>query len=329
MRTRMVTRSIAALCTVSVLASCAAEAEPARSYPSRSIDYVVPFSAGGSTDIAARAAADALAGELDTQVNVVNKPGADQIIGVSTVRESEPDGYTLLADGAGSSALQGLLPYVPYPWNDRTFVAKFAEGPHVYVVGGNSGYHDFDDVVTDAREDPENFTVGWIGGSSTSDYATLQFLDEAGIDAAKVKRVPFNSSGDVMRAVAAGDIDFGAGGASSAFSLSRTGELKPIALTGDEPVSELPDVPSTAELGHPDLDMQYWVGISAPTGLPADITNKLADAVRAIAEDPAVVDALDAVGLVPAVRTGSELRTDVQDEKERFTNLSERIGVAG
>lgn len=322
-------RALAAVCAGALLTSCAAGAEPASDYPSRAIDYVVPFSAGGSTDIAARAAAEALSDELGTPVNVVNKPGADQIIGVSSVRAAEPDGYTLLADGAGSSSIQGLLPYVPYDWRDRSFVAKFAEGPHVYVVGGGSSYRDFDDAVAAARSDPENFTVGWIGGSSTSDYATLQFLASSGIDAAKVKRVPFSSSGDVMRAVAAGDIDFGAGGASSAFSLAETGELRVIAVTGDDRVSEFGDVPTTAELGHPDLDMQYWVGVSAPPGLSDDLTSRLGDAVGAIAKRPAVVDSLDAVGLAPAVVTGPELRAEVDREKKRFTELSERIGVAG
>ncbi|MCT2584481.1 Bug family tripartite tricarboxylate transporter substrate binding protein [Actinophytocola gossypii] len=322
-------RAAFALVACLTLGACSGTAESAADYPSRAIDYVVPFAAGGSTDIAARAAADALSGELDVPVNVINKPGADQIIGTDSVRTADPDGYTLLADGAGSSSIQGLLPYVPYPWDDRTFVARFAQGPHVYVVGGDSPYRDFDAVVAAAREDPERFTVGWIGGSSTSDFATLQFLASSGIDAGKVRRVPFRSSGEVMRAVAAGDIDFGAGGASSAFSLAGTGKLRAVAVTGDTPVDELPDTPTTTSLGHPELDMRYWVGVSAPPGLPGDITGKLADAVAAIAEQDDVVARLRAVGLEPAVLTGEDLRTAIGREKDRFTTLSDQVGVAG
>ncbi|AXB41250.1 tripartite tricarboxylate transporter substrate binding protein [Amycolatopsis albispora] len=322
-------RAVVAVCAAALLTSCAAAAETAQTFPGRSIDYVVPFAAGGSTDIAARAGAEALSDRLGVPVNVINKPGADQIIGVSSVRSAEADGYTLLADGAGSSSIQGLLPYVPYDWADRTFVAKFAAGPHVYVVGGDSPYRTYDEVVAAAKQDPDRFTVGWIGGSSTSDYATLQFLAENGIDAARVQRVPFRSSGEVMRAVAAGDIDFGAGGASSAFSLSKTGKLRSIALTGDKPVSKLKGVPTAAELGHPGLDMQYWVGVSAPPGLPADLTAKLGDAVAAIAQDKAFAGKLDAVGLSPAVLTGAELRADIDREKNRFAALSQQIGVAG
>lgn len=312
-----------------LVASCGAPAETAAEYPSRPIDYVVPFAAGGATDIAARAGAEALSDELGVPVNVVNKPGADQIIGVNSVLVAEPDGYTLLADGAGSSSIQGLLPYVPYAWEDRTFVARFAAGPHVYVVGGDSPDKDFDAVVAAAKRDPDDFTVGWIGGSSTSDFATLQFLAESGIEAGRVKRVPFRSSGEVMRAVAAGDIDFGAGGASSAFSLASTGKLRPIAVTGDEPVEKLPGVPTTAELGHPKLDMQYWVGISAPQGLPADLNRKLADAVTAIARRPDVIKKLTAVGLAPAVSTGHDLRAEIASEERRFATLSDQVGVAG
>ena len=132
-----------------------------------------------------------------------------------------------------------------------------------------------------------------------------------------------------MRAGAAGDIDFGAGGASSAFSLAGTGKLRAIAVTGDTPVDELPDTPTTASLGHPELDMRYWVGVSGPPGLPRDITGKLADAVAAIAERDDVVARLRAVGLEPAVLTGEDLRTAIRREKDRFTTLSDQVGVAG
>ena len=329
MRTGLLSRAAAVLLAGALLASCAAQAESVESYPSRAIDYVVPFAAGGSTDIAARAAAEALSDELGVPVNVINKPGADQIIGTTAVRSAAPDGYTLLADGAGSSSIQGLLPYLSFDWADRSFIAKFAEGPHAYVVGGDAPFQDYDAVVATAKADPDDFTVGWIGGSSTSDYATLQFLAGSGIDAARVKRVPFRSSGEVMRAVAAGDIDFGAGGASSAFSLSQTGKLRAIAVTGDTHVEKLPAVPTTAELGHPDLDMQYWVGVSGPPGISAELTGKLAEAVGAITENPDVVRQLAAVGLSPAVLTGDELRTEIHHEMDRFASLSERIGVAG
>ncbi|GAB3473898.1 tripartite tricarboxylate transporter substrate binding protein [Nocardiopsis coralliicola] len=308
--------------------SCSEASEPPEEYPSRAVEYVVPFAPGGATDIAARAAADALSAEIGVPVNIVNQPGADQIIGVDNVRRADPDGYTLLADGAGSSSIQGLLPYVPYDWKDRTFIARIASGPHAYVVGGNSEYQDLGDALDAAREVPENFTVGWIGGSSTSDFATVQLLTAHDIDVTKVRRVPFESSGDVMRAVAAGDIDFGAGGASSTFTLQESGELRAVAVTGDERMEELPDAPTTAELDLPEVDMPYWVGVSGPAGMDDNLANVIADLVTVLAEQDAFAGQLESVGMEPDVVTGKELRDAVAEESDEFSGLYDEIRLS-
>ncbi|GAB2887973.1 tripartite tricarboxylate transporter substrate binding protein [Streptomyces mayteni] len=310
--------------------ACAPQDDAAAAdYPSRAIDLIVPFAAGGATDIAARAVATALSDDLGVPVNVVNQPGANQITAVNTVRSAGADGYTLLADGAGSSSLQSLLPDVPYDWQDRAFVGRAASGAHVYAVPGDSEYADLQDVVEAARANPGGFSVGWIGGTSTSDYATLQFLEAAGVDPAEVRRVPFQGSGDVMQAVAAGDIDFGAGGASATFALAGSGDLRVLASTGAEPLERLPDVPLTGDLGLSELDVQFWVGLSGPSGLPDPVADRLGEALTRIGEDPEFGETLASIGMIPDVRDGDATAQAADEEAGLFAELDARLGDAG
>jgi tripartite-type tricarboxylate transporter receptor subunit TctC len=326
---RVPRHAMIAISLVSIAATACApsSADGAARYPTKAIELDVPFAAGGSTDIAARAIAKGLSDELGVPVNVVNKPGANQVTAVNALRSSAPNGYTLLADGAGSSSLQSLLRNIPYDWKDRTFVGRVASGPHVYVVGGKSPFKDLKAVIDEAKRDPSGFSVGWIGGTSTSDYATLQFLSTAGIDPATVKRVPFQGSGDVMKAVAAGDIDFGVGGASSAFSLAGTGNLRVLASTGDKALSQLKETPTTSSLGLADLNMQYWVGLSAPKGLPATVVSRLENAINKISTNAQVVKQLSAIGMVPDAQSSEQTAGSVDTEAKNFAELAKKLGT--
>ncbi len=314
---------------VPAASACAPQSDASsEDYPTRAIDYIVPFAAGGATDIAARAIATALSDELGVPVNVINQPGANQVTAVNTVRSAEADGYTLLADGGGSSSLQSLLPDVPYDWTDRTFVGRAVGGSHVYAVPGDSGHQDLQDVIDDARSDPGDFRVGWIGGTSTSDYATLQFLDAAGIDPADVRRVPFQGSGDVMQAVAAGDIDFGAGGASATFGLAQSGDLRVLATTGEERLEQLPDTPTATDLGMPELDIEYWVGVSGPSELSEDVVVRLSRAIRQIVDDPEVAEQVAAIGMYADSRSPAATTRAAEEEAAIFDGLADRLGGA-
>jgi tripartite-type tricarboxylate transporter receptor subunit TctC len=311
------------------LAACAPASTSASDYPQRPIELVVPFEAGGSTDIAARVLSESLADELGVPVNVVNKPGADQISGVEYVRSSAPDGYTLLADGAGSSSLQAMLPNLPYAWKDRTFATRVLVGPHVYAVGSQSPADSIQEVVDQARANPADFSIAWLGGASTSDYALLQLLVNGGVDVSKIKRVPFESSGDTMTAAAAGDVDLAAGGASSAFALADSGDLRVLAITGDKPVEQLPDVPTTQQLGMPELDILYWVGISGPPELPQAVTDRINKSIRSLVDDPAFQKKIRGIAMRPALLTGADLEHSVAQEAQTFKELAAQLRNPG
>jgi tripartite-type tricarboxylate transporter receptor subunit TctC len=323
-------RSALALVAVGALAlaGCAGDlpgsgAEEA-DYPTRAIDLVLPFGAGGATDLAARAMADALSGELGQPFNATNQTGAQQVTAVSNVLGSAGDGYTLLGDGGGSSTIQSLLPDLPYEWDDRTFIARVAGGSHAYAVGAGSGITTLEQLAEKATEDPSSFRVAWLSGTSTSDFATLQLLQSIGVDPNEVIRVPFSGSGDAMQAAAAGDVDLASGGSSTIASLYSSGDLVPLALTAPDP--NYPDLPLTSDLGFPELDMVYWVGLSGPAGLNAGVEETLASTLEQLATDGALDESFEALGMTVDVVTGDELDDYVQQEAATFAELSALVG---
>lgn len=290
-------------------------------YPTRAIDLVLPFGAGGSTDIAARAMADALADELGEPFNATNQTGAQQVTAVSNVLGSAGDGYTLLADGAGSSTIQSLLPELPYEWDDRTFIAQVAVGAHAYAVGAGSGITTIDELAEAATADPTQFRVAWLSGTSTSDFAMLQLLEAIGVDPDDVIKVPFDGSGDAMQAAAAGDVDLAVGGSSSIASLYSSGDLVPLALTAPDPSFD--ELPLTSDLGYDELDMTYWVGLSGPAGMSESVVETLATTLEGLAADGALDESFTAIGMTVDVVTGDELDAAVHDEAEVFASLNE------
>lgn len=306
------------------LSACAADlpggSAEESDYPTRAIDLVLPFGAGGATDLAARAMAEALSTELGQPFNATNQTGAQQVTAVSNVVGSAGDGYTLLADGGGSSTVQSLLPDLPYAWDDRTFIARVASGAHAYAVGAGSGITTIEQLEEKATADPSNFRVAWLSGTSTSDFATLQLLQAIGVDPAEVIRVPFSGSGDAMQAAAAGDVDLASGGTSAIASLYSSGDLVPLALTGADP--NYPDLPLTADLGYPELDMTYWVGLSGPTNLDDSVVDTLAGTLEQLGEEGALDDSFRTLGMTVDIVTGDELDTRVHEEAETFAELN-------
>lgn len=296
-------------------------------YPTRAIEYVVPFPAGGGTDVAARVIAKALSKELGVPVNVTNKPGGNQIPGVLSVMSSPPHGYVLLADGSGSSSLQTLIKDLPYKVTDRTFITRMMISPHAYIVNGKSPWNSLGDVLEAVRKDPGSFTWTWHGGNTTTDFSLLQFFDVAGVDIAKTKRVPFQGTGPSSQAVAGGHVLFGSGGASAMFSLFRSGNIKILAVTGDKRLPKLPEIPSCNEIGFSSLDVMFWVGISGPKGLPKSVVDSLVAAGKKIVEDAQVIKELEAVGAYPSFMGPEELSKQVFREAELFRTLALKVGA--
>ena len=296
-------------------------------YPTKAIEYVVPLPPGGGSDLGARTVAKALSKELGVPVNVINKPGGNQIPGTKSVMEAAKDGYTLLADGASQGSLHVLQKQLPYKLEDRTFVARVMSAPHAFFVNGKSPWNSMADVVAAIKKNPAEFSWGWSGGNTTTDFVLLQFFKAAGIDINKTKRIPITGSGKAVEAVAGNHVQFGAGGASAVFALGKSGDIKVLAVTGSKRLPTLKDVPTTVEAGFPDVNLNWWIGISGPKDMPKEVVERLAAAAKKVAESPEVTKDLEGIGAYPDYLGPADLKAYVLKEAEMFKELAAKIGM--
>lgn len=282
-------------------------------YPRKPIALIVTFAAGGGTDVVARVVAKHLSKELGQPVNVVNKPGGNSIPGALSVMTSAPDGYTLLFDSPATSSLHALISDLPYEVEKRTWGPLVSTGPYIYAVNAKSPWKTLKDLAEAGKNDPASIEIGWLGGKSFTDTTMLQFLNVAGIDLSKVKKVPFAGAGPAMVALAGNHINFSGGNIGSATSLISSGDVRALAVSGDRRVSILPDVPSSKEAGI-FVPLTGWNALSGPVGMSPKIIQRLDKAAQNIAKDPTYIKELAAIGNLSAYKAPGEMPAYVASE---------------
>ncbi len=274
-------------------------AAPASDYPKKAVDLVVPFEAGGGTDVKARVYAKLLAEKWGKPVNVVNRPGGNTVIGTNYVMKAAPDGYTILKDGAGSCSLIMGMKDLPFKVEERTFIYGADNQPGVFIVSAESPWKHLKDVVSAAQKDPEKFTWASLGGGSSADLQMSLFFATTGIPVGKTRKVTFNGANPACVAIAGGHIQFGAAGANSALSLVRGGKLRAVAITSDKRIEQLADTATTAEQGFPKVNTIYWGGFSGPPGLPDPIVRVWVQTLEELHKDPKVIAQLAKLVIIP------------------------------
>lgn len=304
----------------SFLLFAASNAEAQRDYPRKPIALVVTFAAGGGTDVVARVVAKHLSKELGEPVNVVNKPGGNSIPGAMSVMTAAPDGYTLLFDSPATSSLHALISDLPYEVNQRTWGPLVSTGPYIYAVNAKSPWKSLKDVAEAGKRDPSSIEIGWLGGKSFTDTTMLKFLSVAGIDVSKVKKVPFAGAGPAIIALAGGHINLSGGNIGSATSLIASGDVRALAVSGDQRVSVLPDVPSSKEAGV-FVSLTGWNAISGPAGMSPKIIQRIDKAVKKIVMDPDYIKELAALGNLTAYKAPSEMSAYVSDEIKALSEV--------
>jgi tripartite-type tricarboxylate transporter receptor subunit TctC len=264
---------------------------------------IVPWSAGGSTDMVARGASTGLAGKISGTVNVVDEPGGQGIPGTMEVMQSKADGYTLLADADGSNAIPAAWGTdIPFKLEERTYICKIASFPWVFAVSKDSGFTSLDDVAEAIQNDPASVEFGWLGGTAGADCETAQFiaaLKAKGIDTSKVNMVTYSGGSDLATAIAGGHVDIGSCSTTSVASVFEAGKVDIISITSPERFSKYPDVPTTREQGWDSVNYMGHVGYSGPAGMPDDIVKKISDAMGEFLSSDDAKTQLDAIGAVP------------------------------
>ncbi len=313
------------LVSVTMLSSatfgCSAAAD---TWPKKAIELTISFAPGGGSDVAGRVMAKYLAAELKVPVNVVNKPGGNQIPAIQGVLQAPPDGYTLLLDQPANSTIENTLPNLPFKIEDRSFGPMMLTGPNAYAINGKSPINSMKEFIDYYKAKPEELT--WAGGSvSLTAFSFLQLFTISGIDPAKTKEVQFDGIGPGNTAVAGGHVVLGGGGAGSVVPLYTSKDLKVLAVTGDKRVPVLPDVPSAKELGLA-LTMMNWYSISGPKGLPKNVMDRLEAAAKKISEDPAYAKDCEQVASYPIYKTGADTQAYILKEAGDMQTLAKAIG---
>ncbi len=298
------------------------EAQSQIKYPTRAIDIIVPFVPGGSTDLSTRIVADYLKKRWKVPVNIINKPGGNTIPAVLEMYNANPDGYTLLADNSGSNVSLAIATKdLPFKIMDRTFIGMHSMLPYCVTVYAQSAFRNFKDLVEEAKKDPEHFTWTSAGGVGFQDIVFRQFCKAIGVDVLKTKPIVTKGAAQSAALTAGGHVKMGGGSATSCLAAIKAGTLRPLAVTSKERWPEIPDAPTTTELGYPTIKNQQWNGVSGPPKMPSGIVDVWEKAMREMAGDPEINSRMKSVGTKMHYLNARELREFLTRESDELKTL--------
>jgi tripartite-type tricarboxylate transporter receptor subunit TctC len=297
----------------------------AQNYPTRAIRIIVPFPAGGPTDILARVVAQKMSEDWGQPVVVENRPGADTAIGAVQVAKAPADGYTLLAAMdttlVMNPATKTNLPYDPF--KDFAAISLGAKNTSLLMVRAGDGPKTIPELIARAKASGKmNYGAGII----TARLAGYMFNRAAGI---KVQLIPYKGSAEVVQGLLTGAVDYTIDGTASSLPLIKAGQFRALAKLNSRPLPALPDVPPLAEaVGVPELDdMSSWIAFVAPAGTPRAVIDKLQTKVAAIYADRATYDRLIAGGINPVASTPEEFDAFFRKEAVRWAQAFKESGI--
>jgi tripartite-type tricarboxylate transporter receptor subunit TctC len=294
-----------------------AEDIEARDYPSRPIRIIVPFPAGGPTDVLSRIIGQEMTASWGQPVVIENRPGGNTTIGAMAVAKADPDGYTLLAAMDTTMVLNPLtsknLPYDPF--KDFTAISLGAKNISVLEVRSDNSAHSVKDLIANLKANPGKLNFGT--GTINSRLAGLMFAKLTGTDFAII---PYKGSAETVQGLLSGSIDFGIDGVASSLPLIQAGKFRALAKLSYRPLHQLPDLPPLPDAaGVPTLgDISTWIGFYAPAGTSKEIVGKLSHQIATMYADPAVAARLDKAGIIAVNSTPAELEAFVRSETERW-----------
>jgi tripartite-type tricarboxylate transporter receptor subunit TctC len=270
--------------------------------PSRPIRLIVPFVAGGPSDIVARPLGQMLGDAFKAIVIIDNRPGAGGSMGSDVVAKSAPDGYTLLMGTAGTHAINpALYKKLPFdPVKDFTPIALVATAPLAIVVNPSQPVNDVASLVALAKKMPGKISYGSAGNGTPHHLTGEMFKAAAGID---LQHVPYKGSPQALTDVIGGQIQMMFDPLQSSMAHIQTGKVRAIAVTGAQRSAALPNVPTVAESGFPGFETTQWWGVFAPANLPAAQAATLAAEIERIVRSSAFRDRLEPLGVLPTVLT--------------------------
>jgi tripartite-type tricarboxylate transporter receptor subunit TctC len=292
----------------------------AQAFPSRPLRIVVPFAAGGSSDVIARILAARMGPILGGTVLVENRPGAGGNIGIESVVRAAPDGTTLLLGAPGGLTVNPLLyRNLPYqPLRDLTPVAMVADSEHVVAVSRNLPVRDLAGFIAHCRANPGAVTYGSAGIGTTTHLAGALFGLRAQV---QLQHVPYRGSALAMNDLVAGTIQAMFDLLPSAITQIQGGLIRALATTGSERSPRLPEVPTVAEAALPGFRATSWYALMAPAGTPAEIVAQISRAANAALREGEVQTALAATGAIAWPTDPAGLAEILRADSERWAEV--------
>ena len=298
----------------------------AQTWPSRSESIIVPFPAGGTTDVLARALGQELSKTLGQPVVVENKPGAGATLGADYVAKSKADGYTLLMGAVHHTIATSVYRKLGYDFEkDFAPITTVALVPNVLVVNPQVPAKTVQELLAQAKAQPGKLTYGSNGTGTGQHLIGAQFEGMGGV---QLLHVPYKGSGPLTTDLLGGQISMSFDTVTPVLPHIKAGKLRALAVTTAKRSVALPDVPTLEEAGLPGFDMGTWFGMLAPAGTPKDIVARLnADMVKII-QSPEFRKKMDDIGADPIANTPEQMARQIKDDTARFARLVKEAKVS-
>jgi tripartite-type tricarboxylate transporter receptor subunit TctC len=297
----------------------------AADYPTRPIRLVVPYPPGGTLDILARGIGPELTAQLGQPVVIENRPGAAGAIGTEAAAKAAPDGYTLLIGGGSGSAVHALLRNVPYdPVKAFSPIGTLASYPSVLIVNPGTQAKSVQELISLAKASPGKYSYGSPGTGNINNLVGELFKLLAGVD---ILHVPYKGAALVITDVVAGHIPAGFVLLPGAVSQLRSGKLRALAVTTEQRVTAVPDVPTMKEAGVPDLVLFDWSGLFAPAGTPSSVIARLSAEVRKVVLSPQMRQRSVEHGFEPKALSAGEMAALIKSDVEKWTRIVKQTGT--
>jgi len=311
-----------------VLLPFVASALPAHAqqkYPDRPIRLVVPFNAGGATDVIARVVSVPLDEVLGQSIVIENRAGAGGNLGAAVVARADPDGYTLLLASSGVIASPALYKTLTYDvFKDLAPIAELATSTNIIVADPNSSIKTIADMLAQARASPGKLNYASPGTGTTPQLAMELLKLRAGVN---ITHVVYTGAAPAMQAIMAGTLELGSMALSNIHAQVKAGTLRGLAVTGTERWHDLPDIPTVEQSGFADFDFETAFILFAPAGTSGDIIARLSKEVIAILQRPDVRDRLQNAGLAVLARGPDALKARLVREVPIYKDIVARAGI--
>jgi len=316
-------RAFAALAaTTWMLASGLASAQ---AWPDKPVTLVVPFPAGGTTDVLARALADRLQQALGQTVIVESKPGAGATLGADYVAKSKPDGYTLLVGAVHHTIATSVYRKLGYDFQkDFQPLTVIAMVPNVLTVAATSPARTVADLVAQGKAAKPELTFGSNGNGTAQHLIGMQFQAQTGTT---LLHIPYKGSGPLTTDLLGGQVTMSFDTITPVLPHIRAGKLRALAVSTARRSSALPDVPTMAEAGLPGFDIGTWFGVLAPAATPRAVTTRLSEEMQKIIRSPEFKARMAEIGAEPVGNTPEQMARQIREETDKYARLVKEAKV--